>query len=102
MSRAPQTTPVFDDLWGDMPSLSDIASLPIVRGRPAFNGYSNRWSIVGTGRRIEAARRRLEDEDRDEDADEQWIKKSIGEKFLTCMFDRSWLWFTCPRCSIPI
>jgi hypothetical protein len=95
--------PSFEFVLGDSPSLSDVASLPIVRGHRAFGDAKlKKWGIVGTGRRIVAARRQLAHEMRNVQQDEEWMTKKLGQEFLTCMFGKTWHWYKCPRCSIPI
>lgn len=95
--------PSLEYVQGDLPTLSDVASLPIVRGHRAFHeAKPNKWGIVGTGRRIVAARRQLAQEMRIVQDDEEWMKKKLGQDFLTCMFGKTWAWYKCPRCSIPI
>ena len=100
MVRAPEN-PSFGYVFGEEAMLSDVASLPIVRGQEAF-GERNKWSTVGTGRRIKAARELLNSENRNAQIDRQRMVQVIGVEFITIMFGREWLWYKCPRCCIPI
>lgn len=95
--------PGFDYILGNPPTLAQLTSLPIVRGHHAFgDGNVKKWGIVGTGRRIIAARLKFGDPKRNQADDQIWMEEKIGREFLHVMFGQAWVWYKCPRCSIPI
>lgn len=102
MNERAEGNPSFEYESGQEARLSDVASLPIVRGSHAFGMKENKWSVFGTGRRIVAARELLSRPGRNDEVDRMSMAKKIGFEFVTLMFEKEWLWYKCPRCSIPI